>query len=419
MGRIFDGADSLGYFLNSTPGASNSTKAYAGITYYLPKFSVKGGFYNGSVSVILSSIDGLIRYTLDGSLPVSSSPVYNQPVQISQTSQLRARVFVDNQIPGKPVTHSYFINENVVSRGLPVVSITTNDGYFWAPDTGLYVQNFKPTWEYPINIELFENDGSDRAAFNELAGTKVNGLNSWVLPQKMLGIYFDNDYDKNSLEYPLFFDRPRTRFDNFTLRASGSDWSYTLFRDGLCQTLTAGFMDLERMGFRPSVAYVNGQYMGIHNLRSRIDEGYIEENFGYAGNEYDLIENNGLAEQGDAQAFQDLFALFDKDLSVPVNYQAVGDVMDIPNFTDYFITEIWSSNGSWGHNIQMWKPKTANSKWRWILQDLDRGFTGSADHKIAYFKDNGVPASYNWARKSLRSMLGNTDFQKTFSTRFT
>jgi len=41
---------------------------------------------------------------------------------------------------------------------------------------GIYVQNFKPEWEIPVNIELFENNGSDRAAFNEKAGVKINGL---------------------------------------------------------------------------------------------------------------------------------------------------------------------------------------------------------------------------------------------------
>ena len=419
MGRITDGADSLGYFQKSTPGASNTTTAFAGLTFYRPLFATRGGFYNGQVNVALSTIDGEIRYTLDGSLPLATSPLYTNPIAISQTTNLRARVFVNNFIPGKPTTHTYFINEGLESRKLPVVSITADDGYFWDADTGLYVQSFKPTWEYPINIELFENDGSNRAAFNELAGIRVNGQNSWVLPQKMLGIYFDNDYDKNNLEYQLFFDRNRVNFDNFVLRASGSDWSSTLFRDGLSQALTAENMDIERMGFRPAIAFINGQYMGIHNLRSRIDEGFIEDNFGYSGSGYDLIENNGVVEQGNAQEFNDLFALFETDLSNPANFQQVENKMDIQNFTDYFITEIWSSNGSFGHNIQLWKGKGDGSKWRWILQDLDRSFTGSGDHRIGYFVDDGTPASYNWARISLRSMLENDAYKDQFVARFT
>lgn len=418
MGRRSDGASSLGFFTQPTPGASNSSPSYEGITFYQPHFSVKGGFFESPIEVSMSTIDGKIRYTLDGSFPDQNAPEYTDPIEISASTVLRARIFVNNFIPGKTLTHTYFFEDTFEERGLPVVSISTNPEYFWDDDIGLYVQDFKPEWEYPINIELFENDGSNRAAFNELAGTKVNGLNSWELPQKMLGIYFDNEYDNNNLEYPLFFDRPRNQYDNFTLRASGSDWSSTLFRDALCQGLTTETMDLEKMAYRPAIAFVNGEYMGIHNLRSRIDESFIEDNFGYAGSTYDLIENDGEVEEGDDIAFNELFALFEEDLMEPANFQAVEEVMDIQNFTDYFITQIWTSNSSWGHNIQMWKPKAAGTKWRWILQDFDRGFSGSTNNLIDYFTTDNNPGGYSWARRPLEKMLENQTFAQQFASRF-
>lgn len=418
MGRMTDGAADLFFFVEPTPGNSNTTQAFTGLTFYQPHFSIKGGFFDASIEVELTALGGVIRYTLDGSLPTSSSSEYTAPIPIAATTNLRARVFQPNFIPGKPVTHTYFFNENFAERALPVVSISTNPEYFWDADIGLYVQDFKPEWEYPINIELFENDGSDRAAFNELAGVKVNGLNSWQLPQKMLGIYFDNEYDKNNLDYPLFFDRDRNQYDNFILRASGSDWSFTLFRDGLCQGVTTESMDLEKAGFRPSIVYVNGEYMGIHNLRSRTDEGFIENNFGYGNNEYDLIENNGVVEEGDSIAYTELYSLFNQDLSNAANFQSLANVLDVQNFTDYFITEIWASNSSWGHNIKLWKPKTIGSKWRWILQDLDRGFSGSNNNGIDYFTTDNNPAGYNWARIFLRKMLENDEYVLRFASRF-
>jgi len=417
MGRTMDGSSSLSFFLESTPGSSNNTQGYAGLTFYKPHFSVKGGFYESQLELSLTTIAGTIRYTLDGSLPIATSTEYTAPLLINETTNVRARVFQDDFIAGKPVTHSYFFGENFAERGLPVISISTNPEYFWDEEIGLYVQDFKPSWEYPINIELFENDGSDRAAFNELAGTRVNGLNSWELPQKMLGIYFDNDYDNNNLDYQLFFDNERTSFDNFTLRAGGSDWASTLFRDALCQGLTDETMDLERMDYRPAIAYVNGEYMGIHNLRSRIDEGYIEENFGYASNEYDLIENDGEVEEGDDIAYNEFFALFDEDLTNAANFQAVTDIMDLQNFTDYFITQIWASNSSYGHNIQLWKPKN-EGKWRWILQDFDRGLSGINDNSINYYTTEDNNPSYVWCRKILTAMLENEAYGQQFAQRF-
>jgi hypothetical protein len=416
FGRKTDGNIEWGFFKIPTPGFSNNTNAYDGIIFYRPKFSVRGGFYDNDIEVEISAIDGIIRYTLDGSFPSLASPIYTSPISISSTTILRAAVFFPNYIQGKTATQSYFINEDLEARKLPIVSIATNPEYFWDADIGLYVQNFKPTWKYPINIELFENDGSDRAAFNELAGVKVNGLNSWVLPQKMLGIYFDNEYDQNNLEYPLFFDRERNRYDNFTLRASGSDWSHTMMRDGLSQSLTIGVSDLGQVGFRPSIVFVNGEYLGIHNIRSRVDESFIEDNYGLGGSEYDLIENNGVVEQGDDIAFNELFDLLNQDLTNQSNYDAVAAVMDIENYIDFYVTEMWTGNSSFGHNIQLWKPRNSTSKWKWIAQDFDRGFFDVNSELYDFFTN--TTNYYGWVNTPFFNMTQNEEFANAFVSRF-
>ncbi len=417
FGRKTDANISWGFFQTPTPGTSNNTFPSDGIVFYRPRFSVRGGFYDNGFEVELSAIDGQIRYTVDGSFPSLASPIYTSPISINNTTILRAAVFLPNYIQGKTTTQSYFVNEDLEVRKLPIVSIATNPEYFWDADIGLYVQDFKPEWKYPINIELFENDGSDRAAFNELAGVKVNGLNSWVLPQKMLGIYFDNEYDQNNLEYPLFFDRKRNRFDNFTLRASGSDWSQTMMRDGLSQSLTIGISDLGQTGFRASIVFVNGEYLGIHNIRSRVDESFIEDNYNLTGSEYDLIENNGVVEQGDDVAFMELMDLLNQDLTVQSNYDAVAAIMDIDNCIDFYVTEMWTGNSSFGHNVQFWKPRNNTSKWKWIAQDFDRGFVGADSDLFDYFTntDNGA---YGWINSRFLNLTQNQEFADAFIARF-
>ncbi len=417
MGRKIDGDQELVFFEEPSPGASNTNSPYfEGISFFKTRFSKKGGMYDEGFELNLENAEGKIYYTLDGSFPTTDSYLYDNPITISNTSIVRAAVFVDNFIPGPTVTHTYFINENLEERGLPVISISSNPEYFWDDDIGLYVQDFKPDWEYPINIEMFENDGSDRAAFNELAGTRVNGQNSWQLPQKMLGIYFDNEYDNNNLDYQLFFDRDRKQFDNFTLRASGSDWSFTLFRDALCQELTKENMDIESMAYKPAIAFINGNYMGIHNFRSRVDESFIEDNFNLSSDAYDLIENNGNVEQGNSIAFNQLYNYVDSDLSIQSNYDGLSAILDIENTMDYFISQLWASNGSWGHNVQLWKPKDGG-KWRWILQDFDRGFTGSSNDGLSYFTTSNNPSSYNYARDVLEGLLQNEAFANAFISR--
>jgi hypothetical protein len=408
-GRKNDGSSEWAYFSEPTPGAANLTTAYADIVDNVPEFSTVGGIYNSSVTVQLSTyMGGTIRFTTDCSEPTESSPEYSSPISFGSTTIIRARIFKDNQIPGPVITHTYFINEDILPGTLPVISIASDHENFWDPVVGIYVQDFKPEWEVPINIELFENNGSDRAAFNKRAGTKVTGLNSWRLPQKMLGIYFRKQYRDNNLEYPLFFDRERTSFNSFSLRASGSDWSYTLFRDAMAQNSTHPNMNIEIMGYRPCIVYINGRYMGIHNIRSRVDDDFIESNFGMEAETFDLIENESVVEEGDLNAYIEFKALWAEDLSVQRNYNEVAARMDIENFTDFIITEIYDRNTSIDHNIMTWKPKESG-KWRWILMDLDRGFFSPSNTLVTSFLSEDIVP--------LNELMDNDGYRTYFGSR--
>jgi len=385
MGRLPGEPGTWAYFSVPTPGTANSTAPSEGLVFRIPTFSREGGMYTQTVSTeIHSAFGGEIRYTLDGSSPTSQSQLYSVPLVIPSTVVIRARVFDPGKLPGPVVTQSYFINENSAGGKLPVVSVATDPGYFWDPDSGLYTQDFKPEWEIPVNVELFENNGMEGAAFNERAGIKVNGLNSWQLPQKMLGVYFRNAYGKGNLDYRLTSQSSRYSYKNFALRASGSDWSYTLFRDVLAHHSTLLNMDLDIMGFRPAVVYVNGQYLGIHNIREKVDDDYIEKSHNMEPGTFDLVENQTHPEAGNLEAYNQFNALLSQDLSDPANYQAVAAAADLENFTDMAITQMACRNTSINHNIMAWKPK-GTGKWKWVLMDLDRGFFDAPDRLISFY----------------------------------
>ena len=417
-GRSTDAAAEWAWFDTPTLGASNNTAMpFEGITYGVPYFSVHGGFYNEAQEVQLSSLVGEIRFTIDGREPTIEDELYTDPLTFDESTFLRARLFEPNRIPGPIVTHSYFFDSTLTGRPLPVMSLVTNPDYFWDADTGIYVQDFKPEWEWPLNVEFFENDGNNEAVFNERAGVKINGQNSWILPQKMLGIYFRSGYGSSSLDYPLFHDRARTKFDNFVLRASGSDWAQTLMRDGLSQQLPQENVHVDHQGFRPSIVFVNGEYMGIHNIRSRVDEEFVEENHDVAGETFDLITDDGIVEEGNDSAFWVMDGLFNEDLSVQTNFDALAAQVDMQNFADYWSTQIWASNRSWGHNVVLWKPQTGGH-WRYVFTDLDRAFSGSTNDDIADFTqfDND---NYDYARLWIRHALENDGFAAQFAKRFT
>lgn len=413
MGRKTDGSSEWALFPQSTPGTANISDTYSGIVKSDPGFSLSGGIYSGAISLVIKSIfGGDVRYTLDGSEPNEQSPIAGSPINITKNTVVRARIHKEGQIMGPVITNTYLVDtENKINK-LPIVCVTSDPLNFWDPVKGIYtVHSTKPDWEIPVNIELFENDGREGAAFNVSAGVKSTGLYSWQLPEKMLGVSFRKEYGTGKLEYPLLFDKSRKVYDTFSIRASGSDWGNTLFRDGMIQTSAVENTNIDNSGFRACVVYINGEYMGIHNLREKIDEDYIVGNHGLEPGTFDMIEETDAGhyvETGDMTANNYFLGLTAKDLTNQANYNAVAAVMDIEDFTDVVCTEVYSGNSSIGHNLMKWKPKDSG-KWKWILMDFDRGFSGVNSEMINFYENED-----GWPFKDL---MRNSDYKKYFGKR--
>jgi hypothetical protein len=410
FGRKTDASNEWVYFTTPTPGAANSAVTYDGIVKSDPTFSLPGGIYPNAVSVGLKSIfGGEVHFTLDGSEPNENSPLAAVPITVSKHTIIRARIYKPGQLPGPVITNTYFIDTENKLNKLPVVSISSDPKNFWDPSTGIYVQSFKPDWEIPINIELFENDGRTGSAFNVRAGLKINGLYSWQLPEKMVGIYLRKEYGTSKLEYPLILDKERKSFDTFSLRASGSDWGNTLFRDGMIQNSTMEYTDLDNSGFRACVVYINGEYMGIHNIREKIDEDFIVGNHGLEEGTFDMVEETDagpVPETGDRIAYNYLFSLAAKDMTNQTNFDAVANEMDIANFTDLVCSEVYSGNSSIGHNLMAWKPKDTG-KWKWIMMDFDRGFSGVNSELISFYQnESGWPFGQLMKNEAYKKQFG-------------
>ncbi|MBO7049583.1 MAG: lamin tail domain-containing protein [Bacteroidaceae bacterium] len=413
FGRSMDNAAATVFFMTPTPGAANTTQGYTGRSNQ-PVILTQGGAYAGSVTVTVTNDQGgVVYYTTDGSEPTRESKVYSTPLTFTKTTVLRARILEDGKMPGQTKTMTYFLNNEFQGHSLPVVSLATESDNFWDSEHGIYgwtnANNEKADFEIPVNIELYENNGSDRAAFNEPAGVKINGLYAWQLPQKMLGVYFKKKYGESKLSYQLFHDDERTEFDDFALRASGNDWNYTMFRDGLLQqACRRGGLNLALQAFRPSVVYLNGEFLGIHNIREKVNEDYVETRYGLESGTFDMIEGDQNIEAGDMVEWNHYKELWQKDLSVQANYDALAAVMDVENFTDFIVAQIYSHNTSVDHNPMAWKPK-GGGVWRWIFTDGDRGFNKYGDDFADWYaKKSNMPFG---------SMLKNDGYRKYFCKR--
>ncbi len=86
-----------------------------------PVPSVGRGFFNEPFAVAITCADAtaVIRYTLDGSPPVTTSTAYTTPLNIANTTILRLAAFGTDKVPSKAVTHTYLYPGTVVNQPNP------------------------------------------------------------------------------------------------------------------------------------------------------------------------------------------------------------------------------------------------------------------------------------------------------------
>src|SRR5438876_5309709 len=130
--------------LTGAPALRAKDKKTEGSTMAPPVFSPRGGAYATNVVVRLSSgaSAATIRYTLDGSDPNETSPVYTAPIQLTNSALVRARVFGKASPASRVAAESYTLLDSDLadfSSNLPLVIINsfgTNITHEWSVAAG-------------------------------------------------------------------------------------------------------------------------------------------------------------------------------------------------------------------------------------------------------------------------------------------
>lgn len=460
-GRLPDGGSNWWPLEMATPGTSNNESNQI-------QFSHTPGFYNKGFSLEMTSTDGYeLRYTLDGTIPDSTSPLYEEPLPIRtdratnnalslvrtckeeiwekpkgaihKHTTLRCAGFYKKERRTKVYTQTYFI-DGFMARGyhLPVVSLVTDSLNLFQHDTGIYVPgaHFKsdnpdwsgnfyqggPEWERSVHIEYFENNGI--LGFSQDAGMRIHGGRTRHYPQKTLRMYARSEYGTKKFSYPLTPQKDENDYKRFLMRTTMGSWNgHTVFKDAFLHQ-TVRNMDLEYQDYRPVVVFINGEYWGLHTIRDRIDTRFLEYTTGVPEDSIDLIQGNyKLVSAGTNTHYVAMLNFIDSnDLAIDSNYQYITTQMDLSNYIDYQIAEIFFANKDWpSNNVKMWRPQRKGGKWRWIFYDLDASCGNFEYNMFEHSTLNDPDVSYpNNPRSTFlfRNLLRNQEFKRQFIVRF-
>lgn len=399
-------------------------------------FSVAGGFYEETVRLSLSSPGASVYFTINGNTPGADSYRYRRPITIKETTTIRAVAVHQDGRRSNIISHTYFIGEP--ESDLPVVAVSLPPSALFHPYRGLFVlgsnlvdttwkkpgANFWSKREVPASVELFETDGE--CVHRSLSGFRLFGGMSRLFPQKSIALVARQRYGQKRIKHKVFGKGQPSKYKYLVLRNSGSDFGKAHFRDALMTSLVEDW-DIDRQAYRPAHVYLNGRYWGIYNIREKVNRFFIASHHkGVDKDSIDLVEHRHTLKRGSIRHYQRLLDFIEENsLSPPANYAYIKTLMDVDNFIDFQIAQIYFDNRDAGGNIKFWRPQTPDGRWRWILYDTDWGF-GLHDTKayefnsLAFHTEAHGPSWPNppWSTLLLRKLLENDDFRHRFVNRF-
>lgn len=423
-----------------------------------PEFRTASGVYENPFMLELRTAKGhRIYYTLDGSMPNLHSPRYTDPIEISRDVMMEQPVYSNiktsplkdsfsfsseevkkavtvtavsslDDVLSEPVSSTYIIEPNVFDAQLPVISLTINPKDLFDDDGGIYVPGNMSTEEYPswgnfnqrgrenevrASMEYFNADGV--LTFKQNLGARINGSYTRIFPQKSLRLYARADYGQSYIYSKIFEELPYYKFDLLVLRGSGNDNDSTLMRDGLMHELIKD-RGLDVQGYTPSIVLMNGEYWGIHNIREKFNDTYIDVK--YNVNKEDLtmlsfkpghrmVFDTEVGNEKDQNHFFEVINYIEEhDMTNDASIEQINAFIDIDNFLEYVAYQVYYANtDSFYNNLMMWRknvpytpeaPYGHDGRWRWMVYDLDWGMG------YGLLERDGDPVDFNMMDYMLR-----------------
>ena len=198
-----------------------------------------------------------------------------------------------------------------------------------------------------------------------------------------------------------------------------------MIRDPLHHALAAGEMEVDHQAFQPVKVYLNGEYWGIHNMREKLNEHYLRAHHQIDPESVNILEGAGHPLTGNDDSYREMIEFIEfHNLGHSSNYELAKSMIDIEEFIDYYILQMYIANKDWpGNNIKFWQSQVPGSVWRWLLYDTDFGF-GIWDFTInedmvAFCMEDRGPGWPNppWSTLMFRKLINNPEFKKRFLQR--
>ena len=269
---------------------------------------------------------------------------------------------------GQPVAADYEMDPEILARAgreqleaalrsLPSVSIVMDVNDLFGAERGLYSHPLESglSWERTASFEWIDPAGG---SYQMDCGLRIQG--GWnrrpeESPKHAFRLVFHKRYGAALCTFPLFSEPGAAGSDSLILRAGcNNSWLHwdgaerrrgEYLRDQWMRDTVRAMGHLSARG-RFVHLYLNGLYWGLYNLAERPGPTFLAARFGGKSKQYDSRNGNNILE-GDDAAWQQLMQLADAGLRGDTEYRQVERWLDVPQFIDYILANLYGSNADW------------------------------------------------------------------------
>lgn len=324
----------------------------------------------------------------------------------------------------------YKINIPVVSLSMPYKD--------WFGENGFYNQ-IREEIEKRAHLEYY--DITTDEYFYRNTQVKLGG--NWTLgyPQRTLNLNFNKDENGNkneAVKAQIFPSRQRRdekgkvkSYTRFRLHNGGNAFEESIgFNDAFMQAIMENDYNVATTGYRPCIAYFNGEYWGVYSIREHYKKQYFSSHYGVDKDDVILYDFKGQFNVSDGDPEQALECLNDLrefiafDLNNEKIYEKfISEYFDINSFIDVILANAYCSNWDFVgnfNNLKMWRTYAVDEKnpytdgrWRFVIHDTDFAFRENTN-----YLDRNVNNSYS-RFFFLSQLMKSSQFRKQLYQRAT
>ncbi len=390
--RATDGTGNWGFTAMSTPGATNNGITLLTEQIAAPVVDQPSQLFMGPLSVNVTIPAGCtLRYTTDGTLPTLSNGATSTTGQFSvnYTSNYRFRLFADDMLPSRVTTRSYIERDR--DYYLPVVSVVTDPDFLYSKEIGVMEKgpngrpgngqeskcNWNMNWERPVNFSYLDENGE--MVLNQDVDLEMCGgwSRAWTPHSFKLKGNKEMGGDKN-LPYTFFTQKPYIRNRTLQIRNGGNDNNCRFKDASLAYIVQTSGIDVDVQAYQPVHEFINGEYIGVMNVREPNNKHYVYANYGWDDDEIDQWEmspDSGYVQKcGTPDAYLELVDELSPYAADANTYKEICNLLDIDEFTNYMAVQFFYGGSDWPRNNVKCFRYRDGGKFRFVLFDVDGAF---------------------------------------------